>query len=114
MRDVELYRHLIGLQAPWTVAHVTLDIGQRRVDVWMDHDARAKWSCPECAAHSPLHDHETERTWRHLDSCQFQTVLHARVPRVRCKEHGVRQARVPWAEPQGRFTSLFERMVIDV
>ena len=114
MRDVELYRHLIGLQAPWTVARVTLDIAQRRVDVWMDHDAQAKWSCPECAAHSPLHDHEPERTWRHLDSCQFQTSLHARVPRVRCKEHGVRQARVPWAEPQGRFTSLFERMVIDV
>ena len=25
----------------------------------------------------PWHDHEPERTWRHLDSCQFRTLLHA-------------------------------------
>jgi hypothetical protein len=61
-----------------------------------------------------LHDHDDERTWRHLDSCNFQTILHARVPRVNCPTHGVRQARVPWAEPRSRFTSLFERFAIDV
>jgi transposase len=33
---------------------------------------------------------------------------------VNCKEHGVRQVEVPWAEPLGRFTLLFERMAIDV
>jgi transposase len=35
--------------------------------------------------------------WRHLDTCQYQTLLHARVPRVGCPTHGVRQVRVPWA-----------------
>jgi transposase len=114
MRDVELYRHLIGLEAPWTVARVTLDIKERRVEVWAEHGLRAKWTCPECGALSPLHDHEPERTWRHLDSCQFRTLLHARVPRVECKEHGVRQVRILWAEPLARFTLMFERMAIDV
>jgi transposase len=52
--------------------------------------------------------------WRHLDSCQFQTYLHARPPRVECPTHGVRQVRLPWAEPRARFTTLFERMAIDV
>ena len=37
-----------------------------------------------------------------------------RAPRVRCDEHGVRQARVPWAEPKSRFTLMFERFAIDV
>lgn len=59
-------------------------------------------------------DHAEERTWRHLDTCQFKTFIHASIPRVDCPEHGVRQAKVPWAEPKSRFTLLMERMVIDV
>jgi transposase len=42
------------------------------------------------------------------------TYLHAAPPRVDCPEHGVRQARLPWAEPHSRFTVLFERLAIDV
>ncbi|MGE5622774.1 MAG: ISL3 family transposase [Bacillota bacterium] len=55
-----------------------------------------------------------ERVWRHLDSCQFLTYLHASPPRISCPEHGVRQARLPWAEEGGRFTHLFEALAIDV
>ena len=62
----------------------------------------------------PLYDHAEERAWRHLDSCQFQTYLHARIPRVACGEHGVVQVLVPWAAPRSRFTLLFERLAIDV
>lgn len=29
---------------------------------------------------------------------EYQTFLHARVPRVECATHGVRQVRAPWAE----------------
>ncbi len=55
-----------------------------------------------------------ERIGRHLDTCQFQTFIHARIPRVDCPEHGARQANVFWAEPGSRFTLLMERLVIDV
>lgn len=41
------------------------------------------------------------------------TWLRARVPRVRCLFHGIRQVRVPWALPGGRFTIAFERHAID-
>jgi transposase len=62
----------------------------------------------------PVYDHALERTWRHLDSCQFKTFLHARPPRVDCTEHGVRQVHLPWADAKARFTLLFERLAIDV
>ena len=52
--------------------------------------------------------------WRHLDTCQFQTHLHAEIPRVPCPTHGVKQVRVPWAEPRSRFTGLLERLIIDL
>jgi len=59
-----------------------------------------------------LYDHR-EREWRHLDTCQLQTRLHARVPRVDCPTHGVLQSPVPWATPGSKFTLLFERLAID-
>jgi transposase len=114
VRDIELYRQLLGLETPWTVDRVDLNVKQQRVDVWAKHDKVKAWPCPECGKDGGLHDHDEERAWRHLDSCSFQTHLHARVPRVRCPEHGVRQVRVAWAEPKSRFTALFERLAIDV
>jgi len=114
MRDTELYRHLLGLKAPWSVDHVELDTISQRVDVWVVHPSGRKWPCPECGKEGTLHDHAEERVWRHLDSCQFQTFLHASPPRVACPDHGVRQVRLPWAEPHARFTLLLERFAIDV
>ena len=114
MRDVELYRHLLGLTEPWTVARVELAVKEQQVDVFADHAPGTKWRCPECARECATYDHCEERVWRHLDSCQFKTLLPARPPRVRCPEHGVKQVRLPWGEPRSRFTALFERLAIDV
>jgi transposase len=114
MRDTELYRQLLGLESPWDVSRVELSLEEGRVDVWTGHPRGARWSCPECDRELATYDHAEERAWRHLDSLQFLTYLHARPPRVSCPEHGVRQVRLPWAEPMSRFTHLFERMAVDV
>lgn len=114
MRDVELYRILLGLTPPWTVSRVELNVKEQKVDVWAEHAVDERWACPDCGACFALYDHSEERSWRHLDSCQFQTFLHARPPRVECPTHGVRQVKLPWAEPRSRFTALFERLAIDV
>lgn len=114
MRDTDLYRQLLGLEKPWLVDRVELSVEKQRVDVFAKHEKAKAWHCPECDEPCGLHDHDEERVWRHLDSCGFQTFLHARVPRVKCSEHGVRQVRVSWAEPKARFTALFERFAIDV
>ncbi len=56
--------------------------------------------------------HQPERRWRHLETCQYQTILRAEPPRSDCSEHGVRVVKLPWAEPGGRFTALFEALAI--
>ncbi|MCS6306089.1 MAG: transposase family protein, partial [Nitrospira sp.] len=114
MQDTALYQYLLGLQSPWTVRRVNLDVNAQRVDVWAAHAEDAAWACPHCSTVLPLYDHAEERAWRHPDSCQFQTHLHARIPRVACREHGVVQVMVPWAEPRSQFTLLFERLALDV
>lgn len=114
MRDTELYRQILGLEKPWSVSRVELNVGTEHVDVWVEHEAAVRWPCPECGGELAVRDHAEERVWRHLDTCQFKTMLHARVPRVDCPEHGVLQVKVAWAEARGRFTLLMERFIIDV
>jgi transposase len=114
MRDTDLYRQVLGLEEPWFVTRVDLQVAEEKVDVWVEHRKAVRWPCPQCQRELGCRDHAEERTWRHLDTCQFRTFLHARVPRVECPEHGVLQVRVPWAEARARFTALMERFVIDV
>jgi transposase len=113
MRDTELYRQLLGLNSPWRVERVELMLEKQQVHVWVEH-GEERWECPECGEPGPLYDHSEERVWRHLDTMQYTTLLHARPPRVSCDEHGVRQVALPWAEPKGRFTMLFECFAIGV
>ena len=86
MQDKQLYQQILGLAEPWFVEQVELDVARQRVDIRVNHRPDAKWSCPKCNEEAALYDHVEERTWRHLDTCQFQTVVHARIPRVNCGE----------------------------
>jgi len=113
MQDRELYRQILGITAPWFVDRVELRLGEGEVHVYLDHPEVLSWPCAECGSGGKLYDHQPERQWRHLDTCQYQTVLHAKPPRVECPEHGVRVVKLPWAEPSSRFTALFERLAID-
>jgi len=114
MRDTEFYQQLLGLHDPWSVTKVELDAAAGRVDVWIEDRSGSKWSCPECGKKASVYDHSDERVWRHLNTCQFGTYIHSRLPRIRCPEHGVRQVPAPWTEPGSRFTLLYENWVIDV
>lgn len=113
MKDTELYTALLGLHPPWQIREVRLDLAADRVDVWIEEAGGAKWSCPECERSVPLYDHAEERQWRHLDTCHCQTYLHARLPRVQCPQHGVRQVTASWAGPGSHFTLGMESRLID-
>ena len=113
VKDTELYAALLGLGPPWVIREVRLDLAADRVDVWIEEAAGAKWGCPDCGRSVPLYDHAEERQWRHLDTCHCQTYLHARLPRVQCPEHGVRQVAASWAVPGSSFTVRMESRLID-
>ena len=114
MQDRELYRQLLGLKEPWKVIDLKVDFEALRVDVYIEWPPEDKAPCPECGKFCAIYDHREERKWRHLDTMQFETILHCRPPRVQCMEHKVKSVAIPWAEKNSRFTALFERMAIDV
>jgi transposase len=116
MKDTSLPRHyqqILGDTSPWSVSEVQLDAEKLIIEVRLTLPPDAIWGCPEC--HSRMHVKEWRtRRWRHMDSCQFKTILEASVPVVECLEHGAQTVQVPWAEGSSRFTMHFEGLAIGV
>ena len=113
MKDRQLYAAILGIQAPWTVTNVDVDLEAKEIRVSLAIKPRKRMRCPECGKRRPGYDSSPLRSWRHLDTCQLKTILMARIPRVNCPKHGVLQIKVPWAEDRSRFTALFEALVIN-
>jgi transposase len=112
MHDVDLFSAALGLDEPWEVVDVQFDTERRRLDLRIDFRKGARFACAECgAADCKVHDTESH-TWRHLNFFQHEAYLTARVPRVICPEHGVKQVQVPWARERSDFTLLFEALVM--
>lgn len=112
MRDTQLYRQIPGLSDPWTVTSVELERSAGGVLLKVEPRPDAEFSCPTCGKSVPGYDRRTRR-WRHLDTCQYTTILQASVPRLSCPAHGLVTVAVPWAVPRSGFTALFEARVID-
>ena len=90
-----------------------LKLAEGEVHVHLEHSPGVDWPCPVCGKACALYDHQPMRRWRHLDTCQYKTVLHAAPPRSQCPDHGVPTVKLPWAEPNSRFTALFEGLAIE-
>jgi transposase len=112
MRDRDLYSKLLGIEKPWFVRDVETNLEEGKIEIFIGFDDKAMATCPDCGTECGRHD-TRKRSWRHLDTMQYRTVLTADVPRVECKEHGVKTVKVPWAEAGSRFTAMFERLAID-
>lgn len=108
------YAQLLGLQSPWKVTDVDLDLEGNRVSIRVEHPNGMKVNCPDCGCDCTIADRAPERRWRHLDTMQFETQLVARTPRADCKKCGVKTIEVPWAGKNSRFTLMFESFALKV
>jgi transposase len=107
----EFYAQSLELKAPWKVVEVKIDGEGRQVRIRVECARGEVWGDPETNERAEIKDWE-ERTERHLDTCHFETISTARVPRLLLKSGRTVTARVRWAAPRGRFTLSFEAHVI--
>jgi transposase len=112
MDELGLFTAALGLSAPWRVTRTEFDGAQ--LDLYLDFPRGARFACParDCAEGACVVHDTADKTWRHMDFFQYKALLHARLPRVRCPEHGVRQVSVSWARPGSGFTMLFEALAL--
>jgi transposase len=106
-----LFEKALGLGNGWKVVKSEMNVAERRLALWLDFTVGAQFACPQCEQWCPVHD-TVEKKWRHLDFWQHRTELTARVPRIKCEEHGVLQAQVPWARSGSGFTLMMEAIIL--
>src|SRR5579863_3001724 len=78
--DTELQKHyalLLGIGSPWEVKTVELKLQEKKVEIELGWQWGQSAQCPECGRACSIHDCAPERTWRHLDTMQFTTLIRA-------------------------------------
>lgn len=113
MDIVPFYRSMIALPSPWRVCRGEAGHAGGRVDVWLEHPSGSLFACPRCDTPLPVYDRTPEHAWRHLDSCEYQTWLHAALPRVACPRDGTLQLRPPLSDGHSRLTMPMEKRCIE-
>lgn len=114
MNELKLFTLALGLHKPWKVVNTEFSKETGRLDLTIDFDRGATFACPACGSgNCPVHD-TRERQWRHLNFFQYETYIHARVPRINCGQCGVKQVEVPWSRSGSGFTLLFEMLILQL
>ncbi len=112
MRGIRVWARLLGVQGTIVedvsveedgegeMASLVVAVRLRRGDVGR---------CGKCRRRSPGYDRgEGRRRWRHLDLGVVRSFIEAEAPRVRCPEHGVVVAWVPWARHGAGHSRAFD------
>jgi transposase len=74
--------------------------------------SRDAFRCPHCGKACKGYDsYGKVRRWRSLDLGSTRVYIEAAAPRVKCPEHGVLVAKVPWARHDSDYTYDFETAV---
>lgn len=111
MRDVSIWRGLLGIENT-IVERVEFDEDEQLFVAHVRPTSRRRGRCGDCGRRSPGYDGGAgRRRWRTLDLGTVRAVLEADAPRVRCREHGVIAASVPWARHDAGHTYAFDETV---
>ncbi len=112
-----VFQSALEIPEPWYVFHHELAKEEKTLHIYIEYRSGATFSCANCGKTGcKVHDiQDQDRTWRHLDFWQYHTLLHARMPRVKCHSCGkIRTVIIDWARPGTGFTLFFEHHVMSL
>lgn len=112
-----VFQSALEIPEPWYVFHYELAKEERTLHIYIEYRSGAVFSCPNCGKSGcKVHDiQDQDRTWRHLDFWQYRTLLHARMPRVKCESCGkIRTVIIDWARTGAGLSILFENHVMSL
>lgn len=109
----QFFTSLLGLTKPWKVEKVETDFETNHVHVYVGYDSQ-EWIDTKSGEVFNVYDRREERQWHHLDTLQYQTVIHCRIPRIKFHDGKIASCPVPWGDTGERHSYLFEDKVIRV
>lgn len=113
MSVLTLWRPLLGLEGT-AIENIRLERGKEGTVLVASVRplARQARRCGRCRRRSSGYDGgRGRRRWRALDHGTMPAYLEADAPRVKCREHGVVVAHVPWAHPGSGHTHQFDQQI---
>jgi len=111
VRDVSLWRALLGVEKT-VIERLEFDEDAELLVAHVRPTSRQRGRCGVCRRRCPGYDFGAgRRRWRTLDLGTIRAELEADMPRVRCREHGVVVAAVPWARHDAGHTYAFDETV---
>lgn len=116
-QDYSVFQKALNIEDPWYVLDYELNQQDNILDIYLDFKRGAEFVCSHCG-HSQAKVHDIlndDRSWRHLDFWQYKTILHARLPRTKCKLcNKIRTIHVDWSRPSSGFTWFFESELMEL
>jgi hypothetical protein len=92
----QLFELALQLEPPWRVVSSDFDFERRRVDLRLGFRPGSRFPCPQCGRACQAVEF-TEGTWRQPDVMAFEAFVTARLPSIRCAEHGDVALTPSWA-----------------
>jgi len=117
MTQEELFAMAIGIQKPWYVESINLDIdnGELIIKVNFEKGSLFEYRDEETGEVGKYKAYDTsEKTWRHMNFFQYHCYLHARIPRVDLGNRNIKQVKAPWEGKAAGFTLLFEAFILQL
>lgn len=112
MQSKRLWARAVGVDRRVVIEGVGVDVGDESVVVSCRLRKNAMLRCGVCERRSGRYDSgEGRRRWRSLDAGTTKVFIEADAPRVRCRDHGVTVAWVPWARHGAGHTRAFDDQV---
>ena len=100
----DFYARSANVLKPWKVVEVEICPETQSVEVRVECEDGTVWTDPKTRERAHVHEWR-ERRWRHLDTCEYKTVIIAKVPRLKLPSGETMTVVVPWSEEGGgRFT----------
>lgn len=114
MKIEEGLRQMLKVDLPWQISLIEVHPGTEVVDIYLDYERGSQFKCPECGKSCKVHDSRVHRI-RHLDWFQYRCYLNIKVPRIKCKEHGVKVvSELPWGYSGSHFSFFFEQYIMSL
>lgn len=106
-----LFEQALHIEAPYYIKELNFDIEARRLDIHIDFKKGSTFinESKEYKAYDTK-----EKKWRHLNFFEYECYLHARVPRIRLEDGGIKLIRMPWEGLSLGFTLLFEALLMQL
>ncbi len=129
MDTTEIFKLALGIKEPWYVTKVEFksnekDTEKKELHISVDFKRGAVFNLTDgdgnvvCDSNGEPIEYKAydtvDKTWRHLNFFQYETYLHARVPKVNSGDGSCSTINVPWARKYSGFTLLFEAMILEL